>query len=61
MTENELGRALLNLDGSPSSASRDVRPMTQHILERDRRRVRLLAGLATAFWVLTAAGVQNLR
>jgi hypothetical protein len=31
--------------------------LTQKILERDRRRIRLLAALATFFWILTAAGV----
>jgi sugar (pentulose or hexulose) kinase len=31
--------------------------MTRQILDRDRRRLRLLAGLAGLFWTLTAAGV----
>ncbi len=57
MTENELGRALLNLDVVPSPAAADPRHLTRQILERDRRRVRLLAGLATLFWILTAAGI----
>jgi hypothetical protein len=57
MTEKELGRALLNLD---RTAAPDSRPLTQKILERDRRRIRLLAGLATLFWLLTAAGVVGL-
>jgi hypothetical protein len=57
MTEKELGRALLNLDVAPPPAAPDPRQLTRQILARDRRRIRLLAGLATLFWVLTAAGV----
>ena len=57
MTEKELGKALLNMDLAPAPAVPDTRQLTQTILERDRWRVRLLAGLATLFWVLTAAGI----
>ena len=57
MTEKELGRALLNLDMAPPPAAPDPRQLTQRILGRDRRRIRLLAGLATLFWVLTTAGI----
>ena len=57
MTEKELGRALLNLDVAPAPAAADPRQLTRQILERDRRRIRLLAGLATLFWILTAAGI----
>jgi hypothetical protein len=57
MTEKELGRALLNLDMAPSPPVTDPRQLTRNILERDRRRVRLLAVLATLFWFLTAAGI----
>ncbi len=60
MTENELGKALLNLDMAPPPTAPDPRQLTRNILERDRRRVRLLAGLATLFWVLTAAGIVSL-
>ena len=56
MTEKELGRALLNLDTAPKPADSDPKHSTRVILDRDRRRVRLLAGLATLFWTLTAAG-----
>jgi hypothetical protein len=56
MTEKELGKALLNLDVAPP-AEPGPREWTRKILERDRRRVRLLAGLATLFWALTTAGV----
>jgi hypothetical protein len=57
MTEKELGKALLNVDLDPAPAVPDPRQMTRKILESDQRRVRLLASLATLFWVLTAAGV----
>jgi heme exporter protein D len=57
MTEKELGRALLNLDMAPSPPATDPRQLTRNILEHDRRRIRLLAILATLFWVLTAAGI----
>ena len=57
MTEKELGKALLNLDVAPPPAAPDPRQLTQKVLGRDRRRVRLLAGLATLFWILTAAGI----
>ena len=56
MTEKELGRALLNLDMAPPAAP-DPRQSTRKILERDRRRIRLLAGLATLFWILATAGI----
>ena len=54
MTEKELGKALLNLDMAPA---RDPRQLTQNLLERDRKRIRRLAGLATLFWILTAVGI----
>jgi heme exporter protein D len=57
MTEKELGRALLNVDVAPPPAAPDPRQLTLKILERDRRRIRRLAVLATLFWVLTTAGV----
>ena len=57
MTEKELGKALLNLDLDPASAVPDPQQLTRKILQSDQRRVRLLARLATLFWVLTAAGI----
>jgi hypothetical protein len=57
MTEKELGKALLHLETAPASAALDPRQLTQNILQRDRRRIRLLAGLAILFWIATAAGV----
>jgi hypothetical protein len=57
MTEKELGKALLNLDVAPPPAAPDPRQLTRQILERDRRRIRRLAALATLLWILTAAGI----
>ena len=57
MTEKELGKALLNLDAAAAPAALDPRQLTQKILERDRRRIRLLAGLAMLFWMLATAGL----
>ena len=57
MTEQELGKALLNLDVAPVPHAADTRHLTRHILARDSNRVRLLAGLSTFFWILTAVGV----
>src|SRR5262249_5201630 len=57
MTEKELGRALLNLDLTPAPAAPDPQQLTRKILDRDQRRIRLLAGLATLFWILTAVGI----
>src|SRR4051812_4773750 len=58
MTEKELGKALLNLDMAPPAP--DARQLSRKIVERDRWRVRLLAGLATLFWVIAAGGVVSL-
>src|SRR5215472_13105480 len=56
MTERELGRALLHLDVAPPAVP-DARQVTRQVLQRDRRRIRLLATLATLFWTLTAVGI----
>jgi hypothetical protein len=56
VTENELGRALLNLDVGPPPAP-DPRALARRLVDRDRRRVRWVAGMAGFFWVLTAAGI----
>jgi len=53
MSEKELGKALLGLDAT----SPDARQLTQKILKRDRRRVRLLTGLAIIFWTIAATGI----
>ncbi|HEV8070419.1 MAG TPA: hypothetical protein VGP76_22080 [Planctomycetaceae bacterium] len=58
MTANELGRALINLEGMPVASAPQA--LARQILERDRRRIGLLAGLATLFWILTGAGIVSL-
>ena len=57
MSERDVGKALLGLDAADLAGVPDARRLTWQVLERDRRRLRRLAGLATLFWVLTAAGV----
>jgi hypothetical protein len=56
MTEKELGKALLQLDMAPAAAP-DPRQLTRNILERDQRRIRLLAAVSVFFWLLTVAGI----
>jgi heme exporter protein D len=60
MSEKEVGKALLNLAMAPTPTAADPRQLTQQILDRDRRRIRLLAGLAALFWILTTAGIVYL-
>lgn len=60
MNEKELGKALLNLAVAPTPAAPDPRQLTEKILDRDRKRIRLLVGLAALFWILTTAGIVYL-
>jgi hypothetical protein len=57
MNDRELGEALLAFD---ASGSPDARQQTWHILERDRRRVRRLTGLAVALWLVAAVLVLGM-
>jgi hypothetical protein len=66
MNERELGRVLLQLDAGDLAGVPDARQPTWRVLERDRRRVRLvtgmtlvtwLAGLGLVLWALVAAGL----
>jgi hypothetical protein len=57
MTEKDLSKALLNLNMAPTLAAPDPRQLTLKVLDRDRRRIRLVAGLTTLFWTLTAVGI----
>jgi ABC-type Fe3+ transport system permease subunit len=50
MSENELGRALLDLDSQKLSGASDAREQTWKVLERDRRRVWWLTVLTVATW-----------
>jgi hypothetical protein len=60
MNEAELGRALLNVSAAGLGGVPDARQLTWKILERDRRRVRLLAGVTVLLWLLAAAAVVAL-
>ncbi|QEH38404.1 hypothetical protein OJF2_70050 [Aquisphaera giovannonii] len=52
MTEPQLRRALLDLDAANLAGYPDARQLTWMVLERDRRRVRRLAGVTIAAWLL---------
>ena len=54
MNEQELGRALLNLDAAVRPPA-DTRALTDRVLARDRRRVRVLTWLTVGTWLLAAA------
>jgi len=56
MPENTLGQALLNLD---RAATPDVQPLTQAVLKRDQRRIRMLAGTSMACWVIGTIGMVS--
>lgn len=57
MTEKEFGKALLSLDTTPKPSDIDPRQMARNIVQRDRRRIRVLAALSTAFWIAATGGV----
>jgi hypothetical protein len=53
MTQKDLGKALLKLGVTELSGLPDAREQTWRILERDRRRVRLLTGMTIGAWLLS--------
>ena len=55
MNEKQIGKALLNVESS--AAERPAGEIAEQIIKRDRRRLRILAGISTCFWALTVAGV----
>jgi amino acid transporter len=55
MNDKDLGKALLRLDATQLAGVCDVRQETWKVLERDRRRVRLLTVLAVLIWLFAAA------
>ena len=57
MDEKEFGTALLSLDTTPKPSDIDPRQMARNIVQRDRRRIRLLAGVSAAFWIAATGGV----
>jgi hypothetical protein len=56
MNEKEFGRALLNLDAVTRPPS-DTRALTDRVLARDRRRVRVLTWLTGGTWLLVAVTI----
>jgi hypothetical protein len=57
MTEKDLRKALLGLDAGAIASVPDAQQITRRVLGRDRRRVRLLAGLTIFLWVMAASGI----
>src|SRR5262245_65776841 len=56
MNEKQLGKALVGLDSSGLTGS-DARGLTEAVLRRDRRLVRLLGALTIILWSLAALGI----
>ena len=55
----DLSAALLEFDAGAAPVS-DTRRQVQNVLRRDRRRVRVLTGLAVALWLAAAGGIGSL-
>lgn len=58
MNERELGKALLKLDAADLSGVPEMRQQTLRILDRDKRRVRLLASLTLGLWLIAAVVIS---
>jgi hypothetical protein len=57
MTEKDLRKGLLGLDAAAIASAPDARQITRRVLDRDRRRVRLVAALTVLLWVTAALGI----
>jgi hypothetical protein len=57
MNEQELGKILLQAGAAEGAGSLDARRLAAMVLERDRRRIRLLGGVILALWLVGAAGI----
>jgi hypothetical protein len=57
MSEQDLGKSLLQANSANAVQPLDGRQLTAHILERDRRRIRLLGAVILLLWLLGAIGV----
>lgn len=57
MNDEEIGKALLNLDTGTSAGAPDLRQLPGKVLQQERGRIRLLAGLTILLWLVAAAGV----
>jgi hypothetical protein len=57
MSENELGKSLLQAGAAEHSGPLDGRHLTGQMHDRDRRRLRLLGSLILLLWLLGAGGI----
>jgi ABC-type Fe3+ transport system permease subunit len=57
MTDKELTKALLQLETAPAPNALDPRQLSRNIVERDQRRIRWLASIATFFWIAATGGI----
>ena len=57
MNEHELGKRLLEAGAAESPGSPDGRRLTAQLLDRDRRRMRLLGAVTLLLWLLGAGGI----
>jgi hypothetical protein len=57
MSNREIGKALLNVDGSATSAAAEARQVVEQVIHRDRWRIRILAGMSSFFCAVTVVGV----
>jgi hypothetical protein len=57
MTDDEIGKGLLNLNSEAARSEVDERHLARKTLQRDRRRVWLLAAAAVVLWLVAAASV----
>ena len=57
MSDKEIGKALMNLDTGALAGTPDPRQLARKVLQQERWKVRLLAGLTILLWLAAAAGV----
>jgi hypothetical protein len=58
MTEKEPRETLPGRDAAQPADEADARRLARKVLERDGRRIRILAGLTIALWAVAAAGIS---
>jgi hypothetical protein len=57
MSSRDLARALLELEAGLEPVTLDPRQLAREVVARDRRRLRLLAGLTILLWLAAGAGL----
>ncbi len=57
MNDEEIGKALLNLNSGTSAGAPDPRQLPAKMLQHERGRIQLLTGLTILLWLVAAAGV----